>query len=111
VLKRLVFTASMLSHAVVASASPASADMATKLQALINTNQTTAHKIHNEALAIRTSSWNWSGASGIADGKDRPMTAKTVFRVASVTKPYVWLPQFSGLSRWEKSIYLRLSAL
>jgi D-alanyl-D-alanine carboxypeptidase len=61
---------------------------AEKLQALLESNRTSAANIRSEALSVHTPAWNWSGATGFADGKSSPMTAGHVFRVASVTKPY-----------------------
>ncbi len=85
-----IYAALLLSLAYmgVASAQPAPAPVAAKLQALIETHRAAGPEIPSEALDVQTAKWRWSGATGFADGKKAPMTADHVFRIASVTKPY-----------------------
>jgi D-alanyl-D-alanine carboxypeptidase len=89
-MKKRVFTLAMLLLALAQTshAAPAPPQTAQKLQAMLDTHRATGSGIRSEALFVRTSTWQWSGATGMADGAARPMTPRHVFRIASVTKPY-----------------------
>ncbi len=87
-LKATLVVVSGILCGVAAQAAPAPSSTAVKLQSLIDADRTASPKIRSEALAVYTSKWRWSGATGLADGKTAAMTPAHVFRIASVTKPY-----------------------
>jgi D-alanyl-D-alanine carboxypeptidase len=67
----------------------APADTVEELKAALMANMSGDSAIAGEALFVRTSKWEWSGAVGNADRKTETMTPFHAFRTGSVTKPFV----------------------
>lgn len=62
--------------------------IAEALQKLIVEHKASAGNVTGEALSVAMPAWRWSGATGYADSAGEPLTARHVFRIASVTKPF-----------------------
>lgn len=60
-----------------------------KLEVLLYEHLKANPEIAGEELSIHTARWSWSNAVGKVNGSATPITAQHVFRIASVTKPFV----------------------
>ncbi len=63
-------------------------ETAAKLKALLAEHQKSSANIPGEALTILTPQWRWSGATIPSDGVANPLKQESLFRIASVTKPF-----------------------
>lgn len=60
-----------------------------KLEVLLRDHLKANPEIAGEELSIYAARWSWSNAVGKVNGSVTPITAGHVFRIASVTKPFV----------------------
>lgn len=58
------------------------------LQILVD-HQKANPEIVGEAITVTTPEWSWSGATGAVPGSSERLTERHLFRIASVTKPFV----------------------
>lgn len=60
-----------------------------QLQRIIDDHRKANPEIVGEAITVTTPTWAWSGATGGIPGSKEPLTERHLFRIASVTKPFV----------------------